>query len=72
MKIKEYVIKEIRKSYNEEELTDDQKKEIEVSAENIEKRLEYLQRLQEKVLSDKNLLSEFIKLTSEYMSEKHG
>ena len=40
MKIKEYVIKEIRKSYNEEELTDDQKKEIEVSAENIEKRLE--------------------------------
>ena len=72
MKIKEYVIKEIIKSYNEEELTDDQKKEIEISAENIEKRLEYLQHLQEKVLSDKSLLKEFIELTSKYMSEKHG
>ena len=72
MKIKEYVIKEIRKSYNEEELTDDQKKEIELSVEKIEKRLAYLQRLQEKVLNDKDLLGEFIKLTSEYMSKQHG
>ena len=72
MDIKEFIVKEIINSSGDEELTDDQKNKIERDTQGLVEKLNYLQKLQSKILNNEDSLKEFIELARKYVSNEDG
>jgi hypothetical protein len=72
MDIKEFIVKEIINSSGGEELTDDQKNKIERDTQGLVEKLNYLQKLQSKILNNEDSLKEFIELARKYVSNEDG
>lgn len=72
MDIKEFIVKEIINASGGEELTDDQKNKIEKDTQDLVEKLNYLQKLQSKILNNEDSLQEFIELAKKYVSNKDG
>ena len=72
MDIKEFIVKEIINASGGEELTDDQKNKIERDTQGLVEKLNYLQKLQSKILNNEDSLKEFIELARKYVSNEDG
>ena len=72
MDIKEFIVKEIINASGGEELTDDQKNKIERDTQGLVEKLNYLQKLQSKILNNEDSLKEFIELARKYVSNDDG
>ena len=72
MDIKEFIEKEIINASGGEELTDDQKNKIERDTQGLVEKLNYLQKLQSKILNNEDSLKEFIELARKYVSNEDG
>ena len=72
MDIKEFIVREIINASGGEELTDDQKNKIERDTQGLVEKLNYLQKLQSKILNNEDSLKEFIELARKYVSNEDG
>ena len=66
------IVKEIINASVGEELTDDQKNKIERDTQGLVEKLNYLQKLQSKILNNEDSLKEFIELARKYVSNEDG